>query len=125
MLDLWLSDDRVQVEGEEMITQPEGQRFALTTAVYVKEEVSGGPDVHGLVGKVKDLEQLTEMGAEHYADSILLDENAYMCIEGFAGTPVEAPVLTGSSLSSAAAAAVGERTSSGELDLLARFLQSE
>lgn len=125
MLDAWMSDDRVDVEGEEMITRPEGQRFALTTAVYVKEEVSGAPDAHALVGKVKDLEQLIELGAEHYADSILLDDNAYMCTEGFAGTPIEEEVLTGSSLGAAAAAAVGERSSSGELDLLARFLQSK
>ena len=126
MLDLWLSEERVEVDGETMITHPEAQRFHLTTAVLFKEEVTGEPDVNDLVGKVKDVEQLAEMGAEHYADSVVLGDNAYQCVEGFTGTPAEseAVMVTGSSLSSAARAAIGERIGSGELDLLARFLQS-
>lgn len=129
MLDEWLSDERVEVEGEVMITRPEGQRFALTTAVLFKEEVTGEPDAHDMVGKVKDLEQLAEMGAEHYADSVLFGDNAYQVVEGFAGTPeraerTEGDMATGHSLSSAAQALTGERAGSGEIDLLARFLQS-
>lgn len=127
MLDLWLSEDRVEVDGEVMITRPENQRFALTTAVLLKEEVSGSPDVHGLLGKVQDLEQLAALGAEHYADSVVLGDNAYMCVEGFAGTPLpdEEELITGSSLDAATRAAIGEKTSSGELDLLARFLRTK
>lgn len=129
MLDQWLTEDRVEVQGETMITRPEGQRFALTTAVLFKEEVSGAEDAAGLVGIVKDLEQLAEIGAEHYADSVILGDNAYQVIEGFAGTPLpsedaEEDVATGDSLSAAAQAATGERAGSGEIDLLARFLQS-
>jgi len=126
LLDLWLSEERVQVEGETMITQPEAQRFHLTTALLFKEEVTGEADAHDLIGKVKTLEQLAEVGAEHYADSVVLGDNAYQCVEGFTGTPeqAEAAMVTGSSLSSAAMAAIGERAASGELDLLARFLQT-
>ncbi len=129
MLDLWLSDERVEVDGEVLITRPEGQRFTLTTAVLFKEEVSGEADEHGLVGRVKDLEQLAELGAEHYADSVLMGENAYQVVEGFAGTPIpeeaeEAAHGIGDSMSAAARAALGERGGSGELDLLARFLKS-
>lgn len=127
MLDLWLSEDRVDVDGEVMITRPENQRFALTTAVLLKEEVTGTPDVHGLIGKVQDLEQLAAMGAEHYADSVVLGDNAYHCVEGFAGTPLpnEEAVIIGSSLDAATRAAIGEKTNSGELDLLARFLRTK
>ena len=127
LLDEWLSQDRVSVDGEVLVTQPEGRRFSLTTAVLFQEEVTGEPDAHSLVGRVKDLEQLAELGAEHYADSVLLGDNAYQVVEGFAGTPLpdeaEADV-TGHSLTAAAQAATGERGSSGEIDLLARFLQS-
>lgn len=125
MLDLWLSEDRVEVDGEVMITRPENQRFQLTTAVLFKGEVTGAPDVHGLVGKVQDLEQLAALGAEHYADSVVLGENAYTCVEGFAGTPLPDELITGSSLDAATRAAIGEKTSSGELDLLARFLRTK
>ena len=129
MLDQWLSEDRVEVDGETMITKPEGQRFELTTAVLFKTEVTGAEDAAGLVGAVKDLEQLAEIGAEHYADSVILGDNAYQVVEGFAGTPVPSEeaaddVATGHSLSAAARAATGERAGSGEIDLLARFLQS-
>lgn len=126
MLDLWLSEERVEVQGEVMVTQPEQQRFRLTTAVLFKEEVTGSPDAHALIGKVKDLEQLVVMGAEHYADSVIMGDNAYQCVEGFAGTPEieDTTMVTGSSLTSAARAAIGERVGSGELDLLARFLQT-
>lgn len=128
MLDQWLSEERVDVEGDVMITRPEGQRFSLTTAVLFKEEVTGEPDAHGLVGRVKDLEQIAAMGAEHYADSVLLGENAYQVVEGFAGTPLETEhtedMATGHSLSAAARAATGDSKDTGEVDLLARFLQS-
>lgn len=127
LLDQWLSEDRVDVNGEVMITKPEGQRFALATAVLFKLEVTGTPDAHGLLGTVKDLTQIVELGAEHYADSVILGDNAYQVVEGFAGTPLRAPedeIATGTSLAGAARAALGERGGSGEIDLLARFLKS-
>ncbi len=127
LLDHWLSEGRVEVEGEVMITKPEGQRFTLTTAVLFKSEVTGAADAHGLVGRVKDLEQIAALGAEHYADSVILGDNAYQVVEGFAGTLVrdeDEGIATGTSLAGAARAALGERTGSGEIDLLARFLKS-
>lgn len=126
LLDHWLSEDRVAVEGEVMVTKPEGQRFTLTTAVLFKSEVTGSPDAHDLLGRVKDLEQLGAIGAEHYADSVIMGDNAYQVVEGFAGTPIRDPeddIATGTSLAGAARAALGER-GSGEIDLLARFLKS-
>lgn len=129
MLDHWLSEGRVEVEGEVMITRPEEQRFGLTTALLFKSEVSGSPDAHDLVGKVKDLEQIAAIGAEHYADSVILGDNAYQVVEGFAGTLIpdeDDDIATGTSLAGAARAALGERErgGSGEIDLLARFLKS-
>ncbi|MGE3634369.1 MAG: hypothetical protein AB7P00_31000 [Sandaracinaceae bacterium] len=42
-----------------------------------REEVSGEGDPHALVGRVKDIEQLTALGAEHCADSVIYGENVY------------------------------------------------
>lgn len=131
-LDVWLSEGRIEVEGEQMVTRPEGQRFQLETAVLFRSEVTGEPDAHDLIGRVKDLEQLAALNAEHYADSVILEDNAYEVLEGFAGTPVEeveeadVGIATGNSLSDAARALTGEsgKRGSGEIDLLARFLQA-
>ena len=127
-LDIWLSEDRVEVEGDVMTLKPERQRFKLKTAVRFLEELAGGGDEADLVGKVKDLDQLTELGGEHQADSVILGDNAYQVVEGFVGEPIyeEEPAGTGMSLEEAAQAALGDSAerSSGEIDLLARFFLS-
>lgn len=125
-LDVWLTEERVEVEHETMTLKPEGQRFRLKTALRFMTEVAGGGDALELVGKVKDLGQVEELGGEHYADSVVLDDNAYEVVEGFVGEPLfdEADMATGSSLASATRAAVGEESNTGEIDLLARFFLS-
>jgi hypothetical protein len=117
---------RIEVDGEEMTLSPDGQRFRLRTALHFKEELAGGGDEAGLVGKVKDLEQVVALGGEHAYDSVILGDNAYTVVEGFVGEPIleEDPVASGDSLASAAAAATGESSNDGEIDLLARFFLS-
>ena len=128
MLDGWLSEERVDVDGDVMTLRPEGQKFRLKTALRFLEELAEGGDEAALVGKVKDLEQLAELGGEHCADSVILGDNAYQVVEGFVGEPLfdEQPAGTGSSLASAAQAALGEEegTPSAEIDLIARFFLS-
>ena len=87
-LDIWMTDGRVEVEGEVMTLLPDGQRFKLKTAVHFLEGVAGGGDAAELIGKVKDVETMLEMGAEHVADSVILDESAYQVMEGFLGEPI-------------------------------------
>lgn len=125
-LDIWLSEERVEVDGDVMTLRPEGQRFLLKTALRFLEEVAGGGDEPALVGKVKDLDQLVTLGGEHCADSVVLGDNAYQVVEGFVGEPIyeDAPAGTGASLEHAAQAALGEDDGSGEIDLLARFFLS-
>lgn len=128
MLDGWLSEERIDVDDDVMTLRPEGQRFRLKTALRFMEEQAGGGDDQRLVGKVKDLDQLGEIGGEHCADSVILGDNAYQVIEGFVGEPLfdEQPAGTGSSLASAAQAALGDddETPSAEIDLLARLFLS-
>ncbi len=86
-LDVWMTEEHVSVDGE-ILTLSGGQRFQLKTAVHFLEEVAGGGDDAGLIGKVKDLDQLGELGGEHCADSVILDESAYQVVEGFLGEPI-------------------------------------
>ncbi len=86
-LDVWMTEEHVSVDGE-ILTLSGGQRFQLKTALHFLEEVAGGGDEAGLIGKVKDLDQLGEIGGEHCADSVILDESAYQVVEGFLGEPI-------------------------------------
>ncbi|MEM7447747.1 MAG: hypothetical protein AAF355_05845 [Myxococcota bacterium] len=85
-LDAWLSEERATVNQDVMMVQ-DGLRLILKSAVHFVEEVTGSEDLSGLVGKVKDVDQLEILGAEHYADSVVLGDNAYRVVEGFVGTP--------------------------------------
>jgi hypothetical protein len=127
VLDLWLSEERVSIEGETLTLRPEGQRFALKTAVRFMREVAGGGDRKELVGRVKDLDQIAALGGEYVSGSVVLDPDAYEVVEGFVGTPLHEELReqpAASSLTGAALAAVGEAPT-GDIDLLARFfLQS-
>lgn len=129
-LDQWLSDGMVDVEGETMTTKPDGNRFELRTAVLFREELTGTGDPHTLVGKVKDLEQISSIGGEYAAGSVILGDNAYEVVDGFVGAPVHdasgaGAGHTGETLAAAMRSATGDPTRDGELDLLARFfLQS-
>ena len=124
-LDQWLTDGRIEVDGETMTLLPEGQQFRLRTALHFLEELAGGGDEAGLVGKVKDLDQLAKLGGEHCADSVILDDNAYQVVEGFVGEPVhDDSVASGASLAAATRAALGDPTEGDELERLARFFLS-
>ncbi len=46
-------------------------------------EGTGEPDAAELVGRCKTLEQIEALGGEHYADSVVLNDNAYQVVEGF------------------------------------------
>ena len=85
-LEVWTADGRASVEAETMLLG--GTRFLLTTGLRFTAEVAGGGDPEGLVGKCKSVEQVAEIGGEHYADSVVLGENAYEVVEGFLAEPV-------------------------------------
>ena len=122
-LGAWLEEERIELDGEYMTLNPDGQRFKICSALRILSEVAEGSDPHGLVGKVKTLEAIGELGGEHYADSVLLGDNAYEVVEGFLGEPQhdDAAQAAGHSLASATRAAMGEKTSSDDIDPLTRF----
>lgn len=90
-LDLWIEAERADFEGDTLILIPSGYKLQMKPGVYIGEEATGEKDVHGLVGKAKDMEQLAEMGAEHVSGSVLLEENAYNVVDGFVCRPLFDP----------------------------------
>lgn len=87
-LDEWLVEDRVEISSDELTLKSQGRRYKIVEAVRVTEEVTGSPDQHEIVGRVKSLVYLGELGAEVLEDSMILGDNAYQVIPGFAGSPI-------------------------------------
>ena len=117
-------DDRVRA----VVVTGEGR--AWCAGADLQAMASGGGDGEQLVGKVKALEVVAEIGGEHYADSVILDDNAYEVVEGFlgvnAGIDHDSAEHAAHDLAAATRLAVGEeRAPSAELDLLARFFLNE
>lgn len=130
-LDRWLTDERVEVDGEMVTLLPERQRFRVTSAVHFLREVAEGGDEPSLVGKVKALSAIAELGGDHCSGSVVVGDNAYEVVDGFLCQPHDepgqeavfsTPVAAGSSLAAATAAALGDvGPTSGEFDLLSSF----
>ncbi len=87
-LDQWVHEGRVDLQGSELVILGEGRRYRVVEAVHVVVEVTGAQDAFELVGRVKSVPYLTELGAELFDTSMLLDDLAYEVIPGFMGTPV-------------------------------------
>jgi hypothetical protein len=128
-LDRWLSEERVEVDGDIMTLLPERRRFSLATAVHFLREVAEGGDDMSLVGKVKDVDQVLGFGGDYSTGSVILGDNAYEVVDGFLGAPIvevaaanDTSFAAGSSLAAATAAALGDASPpSGEFDLLSHF----
>ncbi|MCA9593011.1 MAG: hypothetical protein KC776_06855 [Myxococcales bacterium] len=87
-LDQWVGEDRVDLLGSELVIKGEGRRYRVVEAVRVLTEVTGGTDIHELVGRVKSINYVSELGAELFDTSMILGDLAYEVIPGFMGTPV-------------------------------------
>lgn len=125
VLDRWLSEERVEVDGEVMTTLPDKRSFDLKTAVLFKTELTGAGDAHELIGRVKDVDQITELGGDYSAGSVIVGDLAYEVADGFVGEPLpDQPGRATSGPHDLAAAmqqATGARDGSSEVDLLARL----
>jgi hypothetical protein len=87
-LDQWIVDERVDVKEGELTVLSAGRRYRLSEAVLVVREVTGAGDARDLVGRVKALGKLEQLGAEIVESSMLLGEAAYDVEPGWVGTPV-------------------------------------
>ncbi len=87
-LDRWLVDGKVEISGSELTIPNERRRYRLVEAVRVVSEETSHTDPDELVGRVKTMLYLTELGAELLGDSMVLGDNAYRVVAGWLGTPV-------------------------------------
>ena len=87
-LDRWLAEGRVEIIGSELTIPTERRRYRLLEAVHVVSEEAGYADPDELVGKVKTMLYLMELGAELLGDSMVLGDNAYRIVAGWLGTPI-------------------------------------
>lgn len=120
----WSEKGRVEVKGHVLVLLREKKSFQLTSAVrFLKMEA--GEDVKGLLQKVKTLDALKQMGAEHYRESVILGDSAYQVQQGF--------LADANALRRAAGVSPGDEKAAGgtkkqqgekegEEDLLAQFL---
>ncbi len=88
-LDQWGIDGKIELSPTELILLAEGRRYKIEECVRVVAEVTGANDDHKLVGKVKPKAFLEELGAEILENSMILGDNAYDVVPGWAGEPSE------------------------------------
>lgn len=86
-IDQWGVEGKIELSSDELVLVAEGRRYRITEAVRVLVEVTGAEDPHGIVGKVKPKAELEPMGAEILENSMILGDNAYDIVPGWAGTP--------------------------------------
>ncbi len=119
-------EGKIDLTGKELVVLAEGRRYDIDEVVRVVAEVTGANDPHKLVGKVKPKAMLEEMGAEILENSMILGDNAYDVVPGWAGTPTTS--FAEHLLSPERMAARGGKTDVGsapktEEEMLARFLE--
>jgi hypothetical protein len=87
LLDQWGIEGKIDLNGSELVVLAEGRKYRIEESVYVVTEVTGANDPHGFIGKVKPKAALDEMGAEILENSMILGDNAYDVVPGWAGAP--------------------------------------
>lgn len=82
-LDTWMEQDKIEFDKNIMTIKTDGRSFKLVEAVRFIQVEGGAEDRPGLLGRVKTDEQLRQMGAERYRDSVLFEDIPYKVQEGF------------------------------------------
>jgi hypothetical protein len=123
VLDQLIVDEKAVIEEDVLSIADDKLRYRVSQAVHFVADVGDGSDPHKLVGRVKELEPLVAGGAEHYMDSVLIDDSAYQVAQGFSGEPIIeiASETKGGDISGAVVAAGGEEDGE-DRELLAKFL---
>jgi hypothetical protein len=77
MMDEWLVDEKAVISDDVLTISDENKKYRILQAVHFVADVGDGDDIHSLVGKVKEVSILENMGAEHYMDSVIIEDSAY------------------------------------------------
>lgn len=124
IMDQLTVDEMATIEGDLLSLAEDKLSYRVTQAVHFLEDVGDGSDAHKLVGRVKELAAIEELGGEHYMDSVLIGDSAYKVVEGFAGEPLIEVASDGESadITGAVAAQAGGEEDGEDRELLAKFL---
>jgi hypothetical protein len=124
MMDEWIIDEKASIDDNLLTIIDENMKYQLSQAVHFIADVGDGGDQHSMLGKVKELDTLTDMGCEHYMDSVLIEDSAYQVVQGFTGVPVLDTLQETSSQTGPITRSNADITGddSDDRDLLARFL---
>jgi hypothetical protein len=87
-LDEWIVAGAIDLSKGELMITPEGRRYKVVEAVRVLGEVTGTPDPHKIVGKVKSKADMEKLGAEIMEGSMIIGDNAYDVAQGWMGAPL-------------------------------------
>ncbi len=121
LLDQWIVDEKISIQGEKLTLKTENKMFMVRQAVLFTADVGDGEDKYRLIGRVKEVSALEAMGAEHYMDSVIIEDSAYEVTCGFVGDPMEDLSLTRPRSQSPMSSLSGE-DDRNEKELLAKFL---
>lgn len=111
-LEDWALADQADLADGQLVVKDPRSTHPLSAAVHFTK-LASGEDTQGLLGRVKTLEALQALGAEHFSGSCILGETAYEVVDGFL-TEVQPPA--------AAKPEAKKKPSSPEADLLAAFI---
>jgi hypothetical protein len=87
-IDAWVSTERVDLQGEVVSLRDGGGQLRLRAASLFLKVSGDGEDKRNLIGRVKDEEAISALGAEAYMTSVLFDDIAYDVEPGFVAVPV-------------------------------------
>ncbi len=120
-LDQLIVDDKVSMEGDSLTIIDDRCSYKVKQAVFFKADVGDGEDVFRLVGRVKELSTLEAMGAEHYMDSVIMEDSAYQVTCGFVGELVSVSDINRTT-SEQSSSNKAEDADQNDKELLAKFL---
>jgi hypothetical protein len=87
-LDEWIVAGAIDLSKGELMITPEGRRYKVIEAVRILAEVTGTPDPHKIVGKVRAKADMEKLGAEIMEGSMIIGDNAYDVAQGWMGSPL-------------------------------------
>ena len=86
-LDVWSSENKAKIEANRLTLKELGKVFIVEPAVRFLRVAGGEDDPHDLVDRVKTEEELVNLGADLYMNSVIHGETAYDVQAGFVGIP--------------------------------------
>ena len=81
-LDSWMDEGKVELGTDKLVEVATRREFGLREAVHFVK-VESGADARGWTNKVKSIEELRSLGAEHYMTSVIEGETVYVVEPGW------------------------------------------